>query len=227
MRQAPAVKPTIRRKRISPLPTSHFLFAVPREIACASHHHVFSFLFLSFSFLRVSDCATYDDHMQKDDEMRFSLSFITSHNPTEIAAKSIYMNSKTVILHTLKTHLVRSRRRTPTPLIFSSFKQQHQPEERKTMNKSMTSSLLALALISSVLFAFMPQSTEAGCGCNQWCWDHGWTWGICGDGHTCICYNQRWRGRRSLESNSAASSPLSSSDSATYTVNEVNVFGDV
>ena len=42
----------------------------------------------------------------------------------------------------------------------------------------------------------MPESA-AGCGCNQWCWDHGYTWGVCGDGHTCICYGPR---KRSLQS---------------------------
>jgi hypothetical protein len=66
------------------------------------------------------------------------------------------------------------------------------------MNKSMIL-VLAVGILSSLL-VFMPESTEAGCGCNQWCWDHGWTWGICGDGHTCICYNRRGRGKRAADS---------------------------
>ena len=61
--------------------------------------------------------------------------------------------------------------------------------------------LMAVGLLSSLL-VFMPESTEAGCGCNQWCWDHGWTWGICGDGDTCICYNPR-SGRRQVADDDA------------------------
>jgi hypothetical protein len=63
------------------------------------------------------------------------------------------------------------------------------------MNKSIIV-VMAVGLLSSLLI-FMLESTEAGCGCNQWCSDHGYTWGICGDGHTCICYNPRERRRRS------------------------------
>lgn len=82
------------------------------------------------------------------------------------------------------------------------------------MNKSMTL-LLAVGILYSLL-VFMPESTEAGCGCNQWCWDHGWTWGICGDGDTCICYNRRGFAKRDVDNDTLDYHPRNIQDNVDH-----------
>jgi hypothetical protein len=38
-----------------------------------------------------------------------------------------------------------------------------------------------------VLMLMTFQTVEGGCGCEAWCRKNGQQYGICGDGHTCIC----------------------------------------
>lgn len=50
-------------------------------------------------------------------------------------------------------------------------------------------SITTVVIIWSILLLFLLSTTEAGCGCDKWCQEHGKKWGKCADGHNCICSN--------------------------------------
>ena len=41
--------------------------------------------------------------------------------------------------------------------------------------------------IYALVVLMIVRSVESGCGCEAWCQKNGEKYGICGDGHTCIC----------------------------------------